>query len=201
MTVKNGDILKVVLDYVVPGAGTALNIFFYEYEGADWIESDMMDDFADWWASNFGSHWQANACVTANMNTLHFYRVSAVGETLKDIGTRIIDLDGSLSGENVSAAVSMWMQGNTAIPQVRGSKYVPGMAETAVSNGTLTGGALTNLLLLLGSYVEVLELQTGRFLSPGVLSKREEDFVAFAGGGQVTAIPAYQRRRKPGVGI
>jgi len=201
MTVTSGDILKIVLEYVYPGAGTALNIFTYFYGGEDAEDTDVMDVLETFFDDEWGSKWEDIAPSTATIDNLQAVIVDNTGTTIRDLGFRLIDRPGNLGAEPTPAAAAAYLQGNTIVPQVRGSKYIPALSENAVTDGILNAGAVAQMLLLLGDYLQDVVVTPGNVLRPGVLSKREGGFLSFETGGVFSDIPAYQRRRKVGVGI
>lgn len=201
MTVTAGDIVKMVLEYAYPGAGTALNIFHFFYGGEDVEDADLMDVMEVFFRDEWGDHWAGLAPTNSSIDQVEGLVVDNAGLTIRDIGSRQIDKDGDLASDVNAAAVSGYLQGNTIVPQVRGSKYIPGLAEESIAGGVFTVTALVDLLLLLGDYLIDIEIVPGSSLRPGVLSSKEGGFLSFESGGGLTDVPAYQRRRKIGVGI
>jgi hypothetical protein len=127
--------------------------------------------------------------------------MSTAGLVLRNIGGGIIAVNGDVIEDVTPAAVSGYLMGYTAVPKARGSKYVPGIAETQINEGEFTAPALVKLATLLAIYLADVSLGSGASLEMGVLSKALGAFVSFTGSGLVESLPAYQRRRKQGVGI
>lgn len=200
MTISNGTILKVVLDYVYPGAGTALNIFNYVYSGADLDDQVVLDGIEDWVTQDWADAWKGLSATEATLENMKVQEVTGLGLVVRDVGFALINQVGINIVGVLPAANSAYIQAYTGIPQVRGSKYVPAISEDEVANGKLTGTGLITLLLLAGFYTDRINLGTGNNLDPGVISKREGGFKQFSGATLTTDIPAYQRRRKEGVG-
>ena len=201
MTVTSGDIVKLVLEYVYPGAGTALNIFHYFYGGEDVDDSVVMDVVQDFFDNEWGTKWEDIAPSSASIDNVAGVIVDNAGVTIRDLGRRLINHQGNEGAEVSPAANSSYLQGNTIVPQVRGSKYIPALSELSTSNGLLNAAAVAQLLLLLGDYLQDLTVTPGNVLRPGVLSSMEGGFLGFETGGSFSDVPAYQRRRKQGVGI
>lgn len=201
MTVVTGDILKTVLNYSYPGAGTALNIFYWVYAGSTRPDSEVTTAIKNWAIGGWGNNWEDIASQDATIDSVDIQKVDGTGLVLADLGNEIVNLVGAQVGSVTSAAVSAWLGASTATPQIRGSKFVPGIAEASVQDGLLNAGALTNLGLLLLEYLGNMDVGGGDVLTPGIISKRALAFVPFSNTGQITDVPAYQRRRKPGVGI
>lgn len=201
MAISAGDILRVVLEYAFPGAGTALNVFHYIYSGGDVDETTVMDAIVEWAENEWGATWAGMASSTATLEGVRVEEVNVAGELLRDVGAELIGIVGTNGADVMPAAVSAYVQGYTNVPQVFGRKYVPGISEASIDNGTFTAGQLAQLALLLLDYIDEINVGTGQNLFPGVLSKRENAFKSFTNVGLFNNLPAYQRRRKSGVGI
>lgn len=200
MTIEAGDILKIVLEYVYPGAGTALNIFHYVYAGGDEEDEDILDAIEAFFTAEWGVSWQDLAAGDTEMDFFTAQTVDSAGLVIRDVGSRLLNIAGGLQGTVSPAANSSYMQANTSSPQVRGSKYIPGLAEDATAAGILEATAVVALTQMLADYVSQINLGPGNNLFPGVISSRLAGFTIFAGNGLINSIPAYQRRRKIGVG-
>ena len=200
MTVQTNDIIKTVVDYFYPGAGTALNIFYHKLFDAPQTDTDVLDALETFFDTEWGELWDEIASDQATLGNISAQIVSPTGVVLRDLGSRVINRVGTEVSQVMPAAVSGYMQAYTQTPQIRGSKYVPGIAETAVDNGQFNATATTNLVALLTQYLDNVLVTAGNNLVPGVLSDKVGDFVAFTDSGSINTIPAYQRRRKEGVG-
>lgn len=201
MAISNGDLFKLVIEYLYPGAGTALNVFYYFYGGDTVDETDISDAFETFVTVDWYDTWFGLAAQTAAIVGHEVQKVSNTGEILEDIDLQVHNLPGNVPSEVMPAAVSAYLGSKTAIPQVRGSKYVPGIAEQTIDDGIFNAGALANMALLLIDYLKDLNVAGGGILRPGTISKREANFLSFTKVGLLNDVPAYQRRRKVGVGI
>ncbi len=196
----DGEIIRGTISYVQEFASAIQNVFHWEVQGGNPTDEDVVDGVEDWVLNDWHDRWQQ---LTSNQSTLRDIRILVVdsnGGVIRDLGTVDIGLSGLQMEQVVSSAVSAYMIGNTLNPTIRGSKYVPGLAENSVNNGALTNDALADLGILLVQYLFDIDLSPAGFLIAGVLSSKLESFEPFAGIGSIEQIPAYQRRRKPGVG-
>lgn len=200
MTITSGDILKLVVDYVYPGAGTALNIFYHVFAGTDEDDQDVLDAIADWVGVDWGDNWAPLSTTTAELNSVAVQIVDGLGVVLRDVGTEQIDRAGATGNEVSPAAVSAYIQADTDLPQVRGSKYIPAISEGVIEQGVLSAAGLLELGLLLVDYFSPIPVSPGNNLFPGVISVKAAGFKAFQTSGNLNGVPAYQRRRKIGVG-
>ena len=126
--------------------------------------------------------------------------VSVSGLVQQNLGVRNINVAGDAPGTTIAAAVSAYLMATTLAPKGRGSKYIPGLAETQTSDGEWSPTALATLSQMLLAYLATINATGGTQLVPGISSRTAQQFLPFLAQGLVESIPAYQRRRKPGVG-
>lgn len=201
MTITNGDIIRMTLNYIAPGAGTMMNVFHYGYVGGDIEDDAALDSLETWITDDWGASWADMASSNAELDFASFETVNVAGEVLRNLGVRAINLAGNLAFEVLPAAVSVYIQGNTAFAGVRGSKYVPGLAESLSDDGVLTATGLAQAAFLLLDYLSTVNAGAGNNFFPVVRSIKEAGFPRLVTAGAIALIPAYQRRRKLGVGI
>lgn len=200
MAITSGSIIQVLLDYVYPGAGTALNIFYWVYGGADKDEVDLLDELALWADGEWGELWDEIASDQATLNNVQANEVAEDGTLIRPLGASNIGRVGTEASNVLPAANSAYMQAYTDIPRVFGKKYVPGIAESTVDSGELNAAAIAQLIALTLQYVQPHVMGTGGTLFPGVLSSKTGGFEQFNETAIIDSLPAYQRRRKDGVG-
>ena len=200
MTVENLDIIRTVMRYVVPGASAVLNVFTHRFQGTTATDSDVLDAVAAWALDEWGDTWANIASNLVNLSDVHCQVVDLDGTVVRDLGIAIVDRDGDVAADVLPAAVSAYIQLATGFPAVIGRKYVPGIDEGATTGGVLTAGAATQLALLLLDYLAPINPAGGGDMFPGVVSSKEAGFKSFISGGLFNVVPAYQRRRKQGVG-
>jgi len=201
MTITTGDIIKLTLEYAMPGAGVCMNVFHYAYLGSDQADQDIIDRIMTWVTDEWGDTWQNIAATTATLANAVFETVDVDGHILRALGTEVVDLDGLNGAEVLPAANAAYIQANTATPGVFGRKYVPGMSETATSEGFVTAATAAQMAILLLQYMDTLNVSAGNNLFPVVRSLKLLGFPRLVTAGVINLLPAYQRRRKQGVGI
>jgi hypothetical protein len=162
---------------------------------------DVIDDFEDWVTNVWGVDWTDLAQSACSIIGLALDIVDVSGHVLENIGAETLAIAGGVGGEVGVAAASAFMKADTALPKTRGTKYIPGLGEGNLTDGLLTTETLGDVALLFLDYILLYigAVSSARYV-PGVVSRTEEAFVEFEGGGYFTDVPAYQRRRKPGVG-
>jgi len=196
-----GDIIRLVVEYSIPGASTVLNVFHWLIVDGSPDSPDIIDDFEDWVTNVWGPDWTDLAASVASIIGLALDIVDTEGHVLENIGAETLAIAGGVGGEIGVAAASAFMKADTALPKTRGTKYIPGLGEGNLTDGILTVETLGDVALLFLDYISLyIGAVSGARYSPGVVSRTLTQFVDFEGGGYFTDVPAYQRRRKPGVG-
>jgi len=195
-----GEILRTVLHYVIPGSA-ALNVFYHLYTGSGNTDASALGTMDAWFTAVWGPDWQQLGSNQAEMDFIECDVINPDGTVARNLGAQAINLTGSDPNSTGGAAVSAYLLGYTDLPKQRGSKYLPGISEAVYNNNLFTAGALVDMAALLASYLSVINPGQVNEFTPGILSKTLETFVPFIGNGLIDAQPAYQRRRKDGVGI
>lgn len=197
----NGELLRVVIEYLLPGASTALNVFNYLIDDGNPDDEDVLADFADWVENVWGTDWVDLAQDVASIVGVAIDVMELNGHVARNIGAATLAVPGGVGGEIGVAAASGYILANTEFPKSRGSKYIPGLGEGNLLDGVLTVESLGDLVLLLDEYLAtVVGVTAGARYRPGVVRRLQEEFAPFILAGSVTNVPAYQRRRKPNSG-
>ena len=195
-----GEIFRATFNYTMPNASSAQNVFHWVLETATIEDFKIFDEIARWAEDDWGGPWSDLAGDDAELESVKVDVVEVNGTIVRAVGLAIIGLSGGQAGGVVSAAVSAYMLLKTVRPKVRGSKYVPGVADTRVDSGSLDAMGLAELAFLLIEYATTLLPEGASELIPGVPSRSLGVFQPFLDTGLIENIPAYQRRRKPNVG-
>lgn len=201
MTVNINEIVRLTLEYSQPASSIPMNVFCFSMQTAAIDESEVVDTLEDWATTLFGPAWAALAGSACTMDTGQVAVINNDGTVNRNIGSFTIAQSGSQGTEIAPAANAGYLLAYTAVPKTRGSKYLPGVAEGILSNGELTVAAQASLSACLILYLATINTTSGGKLVPGVLSRTAAAFRAFNTSGIIESIPAYQRRRKPSVGI
>ena len=195
-----GDTVRGVVRYVTPGASEQLNIFYWTITEVAIGNPALLDLIEEWVELTWAPAWQPIASGDSEIFDVAVDTLNLDGTVKQNIGSALINIDGSGPAAVTSAAVSGYLLAPTNEPRSRGSKYVPGIDEVAIVQGLFSSAALADLAVLAALYITNIVAPVGSVLLPGVLSIGVQLFREFLDEASTTDVPAYQRRRKPGVG-
>lgn len=200
MTVES-EIIRVTLDYLSPGASAQQNVFVFQFQGTTSEDDVTLDAIEDWFVNVWHPAWADLASAESQMEAFKADVIGSDGVILRTLGGAPLGLPGAAIGDVTTAAVSGYIMAYTELPKQRGSKYIPGVGETQTNDGLITPEGLADLAVLLAIFLGDVPVEAGSILRPGIWSRVLLAFQKFAGSGLIEARPAYQRRRKQGVGI
>lgn len=196
---EQGEIIQLNVQYSQPNASDLFNVFHWRLdEGAD--DGDVVDALVEWIEEEWGAEWAAIAATSASIIGIIVKVVTNAGLVDRVLGAEVLDIDGTQGGDITEAGSSWNITGYTAIPKVRGRKFMPGLSDSNVVSGLLDSNVVAAQATLAQTYVTPWVATNGVRLSPGVRRVNESGFVAFAQSIGFTNIPRSQRRRQPDVG-
>lgn len=195
------EIVRCTLHYSAPGAGDMQNVFTWKIDQASPADSVVLDTLETWVNDVWAPAWRELAATAVVLESFEADILRTDGTVARNLGGLLVDIAGVVGGDVVAAGVAAYILGYTANPKARGSKYLPGLGEPIVEGGILSVNGLADLAVCLAVYLSNITVTGGGRLQPGVLSKTLATFIAFINAGALESVPAYQRRRKVGVGI
>jgi len=197
-----GEIYRITLQWAMPDGGTAQNVFHYEVTIADpfttpaGILAGLLFDL------------QLGFIIVADRIT-----DLMVGDTaelalydpiLDQFSTIATDALGGFDGTNVTAPSPNGIAGLikffTDVGRSQGRKYIAGIVESFFTANVVAPALATDLLLVAAQWVLPIIVGTGA-LTPGNFAAVSGTIRSWTGGFAVSSLAAYQRRRKPGVGL
>lgn len=189
--------LRVIAKGRLAGAVETRNIFDYSSEGS----TPTNEDIANVWGQV-----AQGVFSTALFDILAPAFAIYEFETQHKQGDDWVTVDshpdtrvgGSLS-EFVAFQTAFRIGAKTGAKRVRGSKFFAGLAEGAISGGSLTAGALAVAADIALAYILPVEGTDGRLWYPGVVTKTGG--IAQFVSATADSILSTMRRRKPGYGI
>ena len=195
-----GDIVRAVVTYQSPGASIQQNVFWWIIEEMGIGNPALLAEISDWVSVDWGLLWAEVASDQVNLVDVSVDLMNPDGTVKVNVGIDVINLPGDGASTVLPAATSGYLLAQTALPKSRGSKYIPGMDENSLDEGVFTLIAVVLLLSMAVIYVAPVTTTVGAVLRAGVLTRLTQEFNEFLLEASTTDVPAYQRRRKPGVG-
>lgn len=202
MTISSGDILRIAASFVWDDGNLAMNVFNALISGAGgpWDDADVIGDAVDWMDFLY-TELVDDLTDDINPTDVEVYKWDAVGLDWDEVGTDPWGHVFTGAGEYLPRGVACLINAPTTDPDVNGKKYLPGGMETLVANGLWTGAFVAELVTWGTAWVEAFTGGTSLAnFQPGVWSVKNSAFFPFRDAFSVGTIPAYQRRRKRGVG-
>lgn len=192
---SDNDILRIAAKQRLQGQ-EVMNVYhLFLTDGApDW---QVADDCVGWVSTvhNYHAQMASDALTFTSIEVYNETAETFLGEYPYNALT-----DGNLSQDPLPNGVAGLITFPTALAKTRGRKFYAGLSELLTTQGLFVGIALTQLTNIAGfALLPYLGVFSGSYLVPGVRTS--------TGGFQVftaallSNIPAYQRRRKQGVGV
>lgn len=203
MSISAGDVLKVVATLVWLDGNLSQNVYAAEVTGvgAPFDEDDILADALEW-VEDMYAELVAVMSNELDGSQVQVYVHDPVDDDFDEIGTASWVFNPTNATDQLPRGVAALLNTQTSEPDIQGKKYIPGMVEEYSTNGLWVGGLVTFLgnygLIWLGPFVGGT---SGASWQPGVWSPTRSDFFQASGEFIVPTIPAYQRRRKRGVGV
>lgn len=190
-----GDFFRAVAEFSLLGQ-QILNVFHFTIAGAA-SDSDVVDD------------------VTTRLDTAYSYIENRQSDDLAAVGVHVFNLTDDMdlgfvpfdtyiggtdnTNDVLPPGVALCVTYPTLILKTRGRKFIAGIAENNTSGGLFTTACLDDAILFAGitstSWTGAGSGETFTWLVP-----RSAGGAAPIDSAVVRSIPAYQRRRKQGVG-
>jgi hypothetical protein len=169
--------------------------------GGPYSESEVVDDMEEWMDEIF-ANLAGRMSNEVDGSEVRVYVYDPVDDDWDEIGTNAWSFDPTAAGEELPRGIASLINCKTADPDVNGKKYFGGFTETDSVDGLWDAGHLTAMGLTGLDWVTPFAgSTTGADFTPGVWSPTRTNFIQMSLQMVVPTIPAYQRRRKQGVGI
>ena len=202
MSITEGTIIRIVASMLLPDSVIAQNVFYAVLTGGSgpWDEADIVLDAIDYMDIIY-TIWATLGSDQAEVDAIQVYEYDPIDDDWDEVGSGVLGLTGGVAADMLPHGVAAFTQARSSDPDVSASKYWPGATETAQVDGAWTGPTVTGLATLADAWVagDVGGASAANFVA-GVWSPTETNFFYFNANITVNATPAYQRRRKPGVG-
>lgn len=129
-----------------------------------------------------------------------YYSLPSTNEWL-ELGNLVLGLTGNDTSDPLPAGTSATVTGPTSQPKRRARKFLPPFGETYSDAQQWTAGALTRLASWALTWLTGIDtVDPSEWIYPIALNAVTWAWSALTSA-RANAVPGYQRRRKPGVGI
>lgn len=202
MSVTDGTILRVVVSNLWLDGNLVQNIFnaVVTGAGAPWDDADIVDD-AIAWADNMFANLTTFISEDMDGSQVQVYKYDAIDDDWDEVGSASWAWDPSQTGDYLPRGVAALLNIKTTDPDVSGKKYIAGICDTHLVDGLWTSTVLAALLAFgVDWYTGFAGGVSGATWSPGIWSVVGTVFKAVIAQTIIPTIPAYQRRRKRGIG-
>lgn len=203
MSITVGDVLKVVAVLQWVDGDIMQNVFnvIVAGSGGPYDDADVVDDMLEY-VENMYAEIVTGVTDDLDGSEVRVYIRDFVDDDWDEVGSVPWVFNPSDTDEYLPRGVAGLINVKTSDPDVNGKKYIGGLTESGAVDGLVGNG----LLVLYAAFaVEYVTLFAGTTSSadfmPGIWSPTRGNFFYMSGAIIIPAIPAYQRRRKQGVGI
>jgi hypothetical protein len=203
MTVAANATLRAVWQMLLPDSVILQNVFYtlFEADGTSDDEADVVLDLVEWMETIFTNLVSGMDSDVIVQEMIAYVRDVAGGDW-DEIGTGVPDITPTGAGSMAPHGVAALQHARSTDPDVSGHKYFGGLPDDSVTDSDLSGGLITAIVLAGADWVTAFTgTDTASGFIPGVWSPTNLAFFPFNGVFVTNGQVAYQRRRKPGVGI
>lgn len=203
MSISVGDVLRVVAVLSWLDGNIMQNVFNAEIVGAGgpFDDGDVVDDAVEWMDDAYAPlvTKMSEDCDGAEVRV---YKWDAIDEDWDEVGIDSWAFNPSSTAESLPRGVAGLVNAKSVNPDISGKKYMGALTEAEQVDGLLSAGEVTQLVLFATEWVQSFTGGTsGASWDPGIWSPTNQALYDMSNTIVVPSIPAYQRRRKRGVGI
>lgn len=203
MTISTGDILRLVLTYLWDDGNVVQNVYnaVVTGGGGPWDDDDIMGDFANWHGDMNDELTSFLASELSGSQKIG-YVYDAIDDDWDEIATQNMVKEFTGATDELPRGAAALLNARTTDPDTNGKKYIGGTIEGMLENGLWSAAMLAALVGYGGEWVTAfVGPASGADYTPGIWSPTNTVFTAMSGTVIIPTMPAYQRRRKRGVGI
>lgn len=201
MAIAGGASIKAAVEINLIDEVVAMNIYYFK---ADFQEEQSDGDVVSavqTWVEDLYESINSEVVTDITMGVTTVYVYNSITDQWDNHGVCNPSVSfngaGSMLPHGVAAMVRMY----STHARSTARKYIPGFDEASCTDGTWDAGALTELGSFLTLWRSTEQVSVNNVLIPAVWSTVSSQTYERGTGGVVLAQPAYQRRRRPGVGM
>lgn len=200
MAVVDGDILRGTGKFTL-GRGSAMqSVLHFKYTGAGDTDDEIGDEISGHFTSMYTNVEDSLDSLTLS-EEVDVWRWDAVLDQWDGIYSEPwLLIIGTEAGQQLPNGAAALVRLFSSLPRRQGRKFISGVSTNMYLDAGWTALFLADLALFLADTVASVATANGT-LQPGLFNVVDEDFIPFKNAGGVNVFAAYQRRRRPGVGI
>jgi hypothetical protein len=185
----DGNIIQNVYNAVVTGGGSP------------WDDNDIVEDALSW-AEDLYFNITSGVADTIDGSQVQVYEYDAVDDDWDEVGSTAFVWNPTGATDELPRGVATLINLKTTDPDISGKKYLGAPVEGNLTAGLWIPAWLTLVLsFAVDWYAGFVGTDSGADWQPGVWSVAETVFKSAIPQVIIPTIPAYQRRRKRGVGV
>jgi hypothetical protein len=185
----DGNVMQNVFNALISGAG------------GPWDNEDAIGD-ALTWIDDIYANLTTFTSDEIDGSQIQGYKYDVVGDDWDEFASENWTWAPADGNEQLPRGVSSLINLKTEDPDVSGKKYFGGQGENLLEDGLWHANLITQLILAGVDWVtDFVGSETGASWAPGVWSPTNKAFYNAGTVMVIPFIPAYQRRRKRGIGI
>lgn len=196
------DIAKCDLRWQVGSIGLAVNVFqamCTQVAPHNLSDLDVVTDMGSWMTdilAPMAPH------IVVNCEVLDCNVYKKVGPLWNLVGPAPVIFAPESIGDPLPSGVAALITAYTSTSKVVGKKYLPGLSEVGQTAGLWVVGVLAAMMQSAIVWISAFQSPTDptSYWVPGLWSLKLGGYTPFATGLSTRDVPAYQRRRKQGVG-
>ncbi|MCK5308986.1 MAG: hypothetical protein KAJ73_10265 [Zetaproteobacteria bacterium] len=203
MSIVIGDVLRIVAVLAWLDGDILQNVFNAQVvgTGGPYDDSDIVDDMR-LWCTDMYTHFLGQMSDEIDGAEVRVYKYDSGDADWDEVGIDQWGFNPTNTGEQLPRGVSLLINLKTVDPDVSGKKYLGAMGEAQVTDGLFTAAEITRAAAFGAEWLTPFTgSASSADIDPGVWSVKNGQFFVAANTLIIPSIPAYQRRRKQGVGI
>ena len=201
MPIVTDDILRVTATFDMPGNTIAQNVFYLRYDGEETLSyADCVADCTGW----LDDMYDIIDAVIADTVSLSLVELSLLVPTTPPSFVGVAEAIGSFAGIAVEQAlpngVAFVLRFASAFSHHQVRKFIAGISEAHVDEDQWVASVIAGGILWIADWLFGPDVVDHPYTT-GTWRRSDDTFEPAASSGVVSAVPGYQRRRKPGVGV
>lgn len=200
MTIDNGVSIQAVQKINLPDGVEANNVFYFLCDFATpQDEDDIMDAIETFMENLYG---EAAGIINEDctIGPTIIYSWSGVLSEWTRLGERTPTRAFTQVGDRLPHGVSLLIRAYTTQARCIGRKYLAGLGEGSQTDNEWTAATLASAADFAAAWITPRAIDASNELLPGSFSTKTLACRPFTDEVVVLTMPAYQRRRRPGVG-